>query len=177
MPIIFTRPQGGGGAGGSKASEIDNDSFIAGATVKDALEWLDANKVDYNFGSNTISGIGDIYANTYYGDGSNLTGIIIGSSSVINNSSVPGANVTDVLDYLATGSGVINKFVFNQPLTTVSGTQVYLIPHIPVSGTVTVYLNGLLQEPNMDYMITGQIITFLIGIELNDVFLSNYVII
>jgi len=73
MPIIFTRPTG---ASTDAASDIYNDSSVAGASVKDALDWLDQNKVGYNFEGNTISGTGDIYAGSFYGDGSNLTGII-----------------------------------------------------------------------------------------------------
>jgi hypothetical protein len=97
------------------------------------------------------------------------------ASDITNDSDVYGITVEDALNYLATGSGVATKFEFNQPLATVSGTQIYSIPHNPVSGTVCVYLNGLLQEPNQDFVITGNIITFLIGIELGDVLLANYI--
>jgi hypothetical protein len=162
-------------SGTMRASDIVNDSTVIGITVKDALEWLDSNKVDYNFGSNTISGTGNIYAGSYYGDGSNLTGIVTDSSSVTNESVIPGGSVTEALNYFATGSGVATNFEFNQPLVTVSGTQIYSIPHNPVSGTVCIFLNGLIQEPDEDYVITGNIITFIIGVELGDVLLANYI--
>jgi len=148
MPIIFTRPVGGGG---DVASEIINDSSVAGASVKDDLDWLDQNKVDYNFGGNTISGTGDIYAGSYYGDGSNLTGI-------------------------PTYSGVINVFKYNQYLATVSGMQVYSLPDLPVDETQQIYLNGLLQEPGEDYVISGQIVSFIVAIDLGDVLLASYIV-
>ena len=148
MPIIFTRPSSGGG---DLASDIINDSSVAGASVKDALEWLDQNKVDYNFGGNTISGTGDIYAGSYYGDGSNLTGI-------------------------PTASGITATFKFNQYLTTVSGMQVYSLPDVPVEESEQIYLNGLLQEPGQDYVISGQIVSFIVSIDLGDILLASYIV-
>jgi len=148
MPVIFTRPIGGGG---DIASEIINDSSVAGASVKDALEWLDQNKVDYDFDGNTISGTGDVYAGSFYGDGSNLTGII-------------------------TGSGIARVFKFNQYLITVSGMQVYSLPDLPVEDTEQIYLNGLLQEPGQDYVISGQVVSFIVSIDLGDILLASYIV-
>jgi len=148
MPIIFTRPSSGGG---DLASEIINDSSVAGASVKDALDWLDQNKVDYNFGGNTISGTGDIYAGSYYGDGSHLTGI-------------------------PTASGISDTFKFNQYLTTVSGMQIYSLPDVPVEESEQIYLNGLLQEPGQDYVISGQIVSFTVETDLGDVLLASYIV-
>ena len=148
MPVIFTRPSGGNA---DVASDILNDSSVSGLTVKDALDWLDQNKVDYNFDGNTISGTGDIYAGSFYGDGSNLTGI-------------------------PTYSGVASQFKFNQYPTAVSGTQVYSLPDLPVEDTEQIYLNGLLQEPGDDYVISGQIVSFMIPIEIYDVLLASYIV-
>jgi hypothetical protein len=46
-----------------KSSGIGNDSSVTGDTVKDALEYLESN---WNFGSNTVSGTGDVYCNNIY---------------------------------------------------------------------------------------------------------------
>ncbi len=73
MPVILTRRDPAVGA--SLASTVLNDSTIPGASVKDALEFLDGDKVSYNFENNTISGTGDIHAGSYFGDGSTLSGI------------------------------------------------------------------------------------------------------
>jgi len=139
-------------SGSLYASDILNDSSISGATVKEALEWLDSNKVSYNFGNNTISGTGDIYAGSYYGDGSHLTGI--------------------------TASGVdVSRFKYNQTPTVVSGTKVYSLPDIPVAGTDQIYVNGLLQEPGVgsDYIISGKIITFTEDLAIDDILLASYI--
>jgi hypothetical protein len=148
MPIILTRHLD---KGGDFASEILNDSTISGASVADALDWLGQNKVDYNFGGNTISGTGDIYAGNFFGDGSNLTGIL-------------------------TGSGISSIFRFNQIPTSVSGTAIYSLPDIPIENTVCVYVNGLLQEPGEDYVISGQIVTFSPELDLGDVLLASYIV-
>lgn len=148
MPIIFTRPTGGSG---DSASDIYNDSSVTGLSVKDALEWLYQNKVGFDFGGDTISGTGDIYAGSFYGDGSHLSGII-------------------------TASGVAAQFKFHQYLTAISGTQVYSLPDLPVEETVQVYLNGLLQEPGDDYVISGQVVSFIVPIEVEDVLLASYII-
>ena len=149
MSTILTRPSTLGGA--NLASQVINDSSVAGASVKDALDWLNQNKVGYSFGGNTISGTGDIYAGSYYGDGSHLTGI-------------------------TTGSGVSIVFKFNQYPTVVSGTQVYSLPDLPIEDTEQIYLNGLLQEPGQDYVISGQIITFIVSIDLGDILLASYIV-
>jgi len=102
------------------------------------------------------------------------------ASSVINDSSVAGASVKDALDTLnvATTSGVISRFKFNQPLITVSGTKVYSTLDNPVIDTAQVFVNGLLQEPGAgkDYAISGQIITFTEDLELDDILLASYII-
>jgi len=148
-------------SGTLSASQIINDSTVSGASVKDALEWLDNNKVDYEFLNNTISGTGSIYAGdfygTFHGDGSDLTGIT--ASGV-------------------TSSGVdVSKFKYNQYLSTVSGTQVFSLPDSPVDNTVQIYINGLLQEPGIgnDYTISGQIVTFALALEVNDILLASYI--
>lgn len=101
------------------------------------------------------------------------------ASSVINDSSVTGATVKDALDTLnvATASGVISRFKFNQLLATVSGTKVYSTPDSPVVDTTQVFVNGLLQEPGAgkDYTISGQIITFTENLELDDILLASYI--
>jgi len=154
MPVILTRRDTAGGTGGIVlASTVLNDSAVIGATVKEALEWLDNNKVDYNFGGNTISGTGDIYAGAFYGDGSNLTGI--------------------------TTSGVtVNQFIFSETPSTVSGTSVFSLSQSPVAGTAQIYVNGLLQESGAgnDYAILGQIITFTQDLAIDDILLAHYII-
>jgi hypothetical protein len=70
-----------------------------------------------------------------------------------------------------------SKFVFNQHLNTVSGTQVFSLPDSPVSGTVQIYVNGLLQEPGpgKDYAISGQTISFTAALEIDDILLASYI--
>ena len=46
-------------------------------------------KVDWSYGANNISGTGDIYANAFYGDGSNLTNI---SGASVNHSTLSNLN-------------------------------------------------------------------------------------
>jgi len=153
MPVILTRRDTAGGTSGVVlASTVLNDSAVIGATVKEALEWLDDNKVDYNFGGNTISGTGDIYAGAFFGDGSNLTGITV--------------------------SGVtVNQFVFNEVPSTVSGTIVFSLSQSPVANTTQVHVNGLLQEPGAgnDYTISGQVITFTQDLAIDDILLAHYI--
>lgn len=101
------------------------------------------------------------------------------ASLVVNDSSVAGAFVSDALDLLGavTASGVIERHKFNQPLTTVSGVTVYSIPDDPQDGTAQIFVNGLLQEPGVgnDYVISGQIITFVEDLELDDILLASYI--
>lgn len=109
---------------------ITNDTVISGSTLKDSLEWLYYNKVDYEFGFNTISGTGIIYAGTFYGDGSNLTGIVTDHSLLTN------------LDYASSGhtgfaptshthveNDITNLDKYTQSeITTISGDIVSQIP-------------------------------------------------
>lgn len=50
----------------------------------------------------------------------------------------------------------------------------YTLLHTPVEGTVTVFLNGLLQDPGDDYTIAGSVITFAAPPETGDVVLACY---
>jgi len=99
----------------------------------------------------------------------------LAASEVENDSNIPGLSVKDALDYLSTGSGIAQKFKFNQALTLVSGTQIYALPENPVYGTVEIYLNGLLQEPGEDYTISGDVISFILPIEVGDTLLASYI--
>jgi len=98
------------------------------------------------------------------------------ASDIINDSTVSGVSVKDALEFLATGGFDVSRFIYNQPLTTISGNT-FSIPDPPVSGTVQVYINGLLQEPGVgkDYMISGNIITFADDVYLGDILLASYI--
>ena len=96
------------------------------------------------------------------------------ASEIINDSTVSGVNVADALNTLA-GSLDTTKFKFNQSLTLVSG-QLYSLPNVPVDATVQIFLNGLLQEPSVDYSVSNDDVTFIIPIEIGDVMLSHYII-
>ena len=71
-------------------------SSTALSTTSGTLQTQIDGKASYLFGSNTFSGTGDIHAGAYYGDGSNLTGVI---------ASVSGADhaTLDNLDYASAG--------------------------------------------------------------------------
>lgn len=98
------------------------------------------------------------------------------ASEILNDSTVSGVSVKDALDFLSTGGFDVGRFVFNQPLTTISG-NVFSIPDTPASGTVQVFINGLLQEPGpgKDYLISGTVITFAGDIYPKDILLAHYI--
>ena len=100
----------------------------------------------------------------------------LNASDINNDSTVLGTTVKDALEALDT-NGVVARFKYNQYLSTVSGTQVFSLADAPVSDTVQIYVNGLLQEPGVgnDYMISGQVITFALALELDDVLLASYI--
>lgn len=99
---------------------------------------------------------------------------VYSASDVLNDSTVSGATVKDALNNLSSGLDT-SHFKFNQYLTTVSGLQVYSLPDIPVSGTVQIFLNGLLQEPSVDYSISSDVVTFNEPIEIGDTLLAHYI--
>ena len=98
------------------------------------------------------------------------------ASDINNDSTVSGTTVKDALETLSAGSGM-DRFKYNQYLSTVSGTQVFSLADSPVDNTVQIYVNGLLQEPGIgnDYMISGQVITFALSLELDDILLASYI--
>lgn len=96
------------------------------------------------------------------------------ASEILNDSTVSGVSVKDALNNLSSGLDT-SHFKFNQYLTTVSGLQVYSLPDVPVSGTVQIFLNGLLQEPSVDYSISNDIVTFDVPIEIDDTLLAHYI--
>ena len=98
----------------------------------------------------------------------------LSASEINNDSSVPGLSVSDALDYLINNTQT-GSFLFNQPLIVVSGTLVYSLPDMPASGTVQVFMNGLIQEPNVDYYVYGKVVTFASPNEVDDVILSHYI--
>ncbi len=100
------------------------------------------------------------------------------ASTVLNNSNIPGATVKDALEWLDSNQIDFVDFKCNQSLNTVSGTKIYSLLHTPVSGTVQIFVNGLLQEPGVgkDYTIEGDVITFALDLEVNDVLLASYMI-
>jgi hypothetical protein len=101
----------------------------------------------------------------------------LNASDINNDSTVSGVTVNDALETLNV-SNVIFRFKYNQPLSTVSGTNIYSLLDSPVIDTVQVYVNGLLQEPGIgnDYTISGQIVTFSENLDLDDVLLASYII-
>lgn len=103
---------------------------------------------------------------------------VLSASDISNDSTVSGTTVKDALEELADASEV-SRFKYNQYLSTVSGTKIYSLPDSPVSNTVQVYVNGLLQEPGIgnDYTISGQIITFSQNLDLDDVLLASYILV
>jgi len=98
------------------------------------------------------------------------------ASDVNNDSTVSGVTVKDALETLSADSDM-SRFKYNQYLNTVSGTKIYSLPDSPVTNTVQIYVNGLLQEPGIgnDYTVSGQIITFTQNLELDDVLLASYI--
>lgn len=100
----------------------------------------------------------------------------LNASDINNDSTVSGTTVKDALETLDVSS-VVSRFKYNQYLSTVSGTQVFSLADSPVNDTVQVYVNGLIQEPGIgnDYMISGQVITFALALELDDILLASYI--
>ncbi len=75
-------------------------------------------------------------------------------------------------------SGVAaTNHVFNDiPSGSINGTnKVFTLSNTPVTGTVRLYLNGVLQEPNQDYNIAGKIITFIKAPRTNSNILAHYI--
>jgi len=107
----------------------------------------------------------------------NIASGALDASDINNDSSVSGTTVKDALEELSGAVG-IPRFKYNQHLITISGTRIYSLPDSPVSSTVQVYVNGLLQEPGVgsDYTISGQLITFSQNLDLDDVLLASYII-
>ncbi len=70
------------------------------------------------------------------------------------------------------------NFVFNEePTGSINGTNtVFSLAATPTAGTVTVFLNGVLQEPTADYSISGDEITFTSAPESPDTILCNYMV-
>lgn len=151
----------------------------------DPVNWF----FDYDFGILTFDSDPGSYGwndsafkvRTYRYIGQTLEDLVVSgtggryASEIINDSTVSGANVAEALDALA-GSLDTTKFKFNQYLTTISGLQIYSLPDTPVSGTVQIFLNGLLQEPAIDYLVSDDVVTFIIPIEFGDLLLSHYII-
>lgn len=100
----------------------------------------------------------------------------LNASDINNDSTVSGTTVKDALETLS-ADNVVSRFKYNQYLSTVSGTQVFSLPDSPVDNTVQIYINGLLQEPGIgnDYTISGQIVTFALALEVNDILLASYI--
>jgi len=64
------------------------------------------------------------------------------------------------------------------PTGAISGSNPdFVLAFTPKAGTLQVYLNGLLQEPESgnDYVLSGKIITFAVDPEVGDIILANYV--
>lgn len=103
----------------------------------------------------------------------------ITASDVTNDSTVSGSTVKDALEFLYSngGTSLVSRFIFNQPLVTVSGLDIFRVLDPPVSGTVQVFTNGLLQEPGLgkDYVISGNIIMFASDTDPTDILLASYV--
>jgi hypothetical protein len=152
----------------------------------DPVNWF----FDYDFGILTFDNDPGSYGwndsafkvKTYRYVGETVEDIVISGSAgsryaseIINDSTVSGSNVAEALDALA-GSLDTSKFKFNQYLSTVSGLQIYSLPDVPVFGTVQIFLNGLLQEPPVDYTISGDIVTFAVPNDPSDILLSHYII-
>jgi len=104
-------------------------------------------------------------------------GGILDASEINNDSTVSGSSVKDALETLASGSYIFDRMVFNQPLIVSSGVVNYSLPSLPIMETVQVFINGLLQEPGIgkDYTVSGNVITFLQALELDDIVLVHYI--
>jgi len=99
------------------------------------------------------------------------------ASEINNDSIVSGSSVKDALETLSNGSHIFDRMVFNHLLTVSDGVVNYTLPSAPITGTVQVFINGLLQEPGIgkDYIVSGSIITFLQELELDDIVLVHYI--
>ena len=72
-----------------------------------------------------------------------------------------------------------NNLIMNEVLTKDTGSDVdFTLANSPVADSVTVYLNGLLQQPGTgeDYLIDGSTITFAENVEDTDVVIACYYI-
>jgi hypothetical protein len=93
----------------------------------------------------------------------NFTNAIIVSSSInpVNNNPFP----TSGTDWV----------IGEAPIEAINGVNATYSVIYPVkAGTMSVYLNGLLQKPSSDYSSSGQSITFLISPIIGDQILINY---
>lgn len=78
----------------------------------------------------------------------------------------------------ATSSGVSSaNFVWNEvPSGTIAGGTAFTLANTPTTGTVSVFLNGLLQKVggSNDYTISGTTITFNTALVTGDILLADY---
>lgn len=71
----------------------------------------------------------------------------------------------------------ISKYISEVPSGTINGSNVtFVLAHFPVSGTATVYLNGLTQKSGSgnDYLISGSTITYLFAPQTGDLLTVIY---
>lgn len=78
----------------------------------------------------------------------------------------------------STNSAVLaNYFVINEiPNGLINNfNNVYVLAYTPIAGTTLVFLNGLLQAPNLDYTISGTTITFMKPLRVNSDLYVSYI--
>jgi len=107
--------------------------------------------VPWDFGSDTISGTGDIYAGTFYGDGSTLGGITVSGTDDHTHSTYSETNHTHV-----------TYVPWNFGSGTISGTgDIYCDKITTTSGVVLTASNGsewLLQVTNSGTLYTTEVV-------------------
>jgi hypothetical protein len=75
-------------------------------------------------------------------------------------------------------TGLVSSFINNQvPSGTIDGTnKVFTLGSTPITGSVSVYLNGILRQVTSDYTISSTTITFITAPSIGATLLTNYAI-
>jgi hypothetical protein len=152
----------------------DSLNFVGGLQVKGTLSVsaltnaYGDKQVRWNSSTGLISYIDTLADITFDNLGTGDTLLTNPSANTIGvKSLIAGTNVTFTVganSITINSSGLSSSnFVFNEtPTGTINGTNAtFTIANTPTSGTVQLFLNGLLQRPTTDYTISGTTITMI----------------
>ena len=164
----------------SLASGTDGQLIIAGASGVPAYQTVSGAISITNAGVTSLNT--DVVNETHidWGSGVNqvdATSIPLDSGGTYGGSATTVQDALEELETSASGNIKLTDFITNEtPSGSIDGSNTtFTLANTPESGTVTLYLNGLLIDPGDDYTISGATITMTTAPVTGDKLRANYI--